>query len=86
MAPLGEMYAYDFTALSRLPSPMFLLAVWLRWFAAGCLGIGIALVLDYFGLLGVQEEGSSGEVLAAAGFLVASGLLVWVGTVPRRRT
>jgi hypothetical protein len=64
---------------------MFMLAVWLQWFAAGCLGIGIALVLDYFGLLG-QEEGTSGELLGAAGFLVASGLLLWVGTVLRRRT
>jgi hypothetical protein len=30
---------------------MFMLAVWLRWFAAGCLGIGVALVLDHFGLV-----------------------------------
>jgi hypothetical protein len=65
---------------------MFMLAIWLQWFAAGCLGIGVALVLDYFGLLGGQEEGASGELLGAAGFLVASGLLVWVGTVLRRRT
>jgi hypothetical protein len=65
---------------------MFMLAVWLRWFAAGCLGIGVALVLDYFGLLGVQEEGTSGELLGAARFLVAGGLLFWVGTVLRRRT
>jgi hypothetical protein len=63
-----------------------MLAVWLQYSGAGCLGIGIALVLDYFGLLGVQEEGNSGELLAAAGFLVASGLLLWVGTVLRRGT
>jgi formate-dependent nitrite reductase membrane component NrfD len=69
-----------------LPSPKFFLAVWLKYFAAGCLGIGIALVLDYFGLLGVQKEGSSGELLAAAGFLVAGGLMLWWGTVLRRRT
>jgi hypothetical protein len=75
-----------FTALSRLPSPRFLLAVWLKYSAAGCLGIGIALGLDYFGLLGVQEEGNSGELLAAAGFLVAGGLLLWWGTVLRRQT
>jgi hypothetical protein len=43
-------------------------------------------VLDYFGLLGVQEEGTAGELLAAAGFLVAGGLMLWWGTVLRRRT
>jgi hypothetical protein len=41
-------------------------------------------VLDYFGLLGVQEEGSSGELLGAAGFLMAGALLFWVGTALRR--
>jgi hypothetical protein len=65
---------------------MFMLAAWLQALGAVCLGIGVALVLDYFGLLGVQEEGTSGELLGAAGFLVASGLLFWVDTVLRRRT
>ena len=69
-----------------MPKPLFLLAVWLKYFAAGCLGIAIALVLDYFGLLaGGEEEGTSGELLGAAGFFVASGLLFWLGTVLRRK-
>jgi hypothetical protein len=67
-----------------VPSPMFLLAVALRGFGAVCLGIGVALVLDYFGLL-VGEEGPASELLGAAGLLVASGLLFWVGTVLRRK-
>ena len=39
-------------------------------------------MLDYFGLVGGQQDGTSGELLGAAGFLVASGLLFWWGTGP----
>jgi hypothetical protein len=84
--PLGERCALHFAPLSRLPSPRFLLAVFLQGLAAGCLGIGVALVLDRLSLIGGQGEGTSGELLGAAGFLVASGVLFWVGRVLRRRT
>ena len=44
------------------------------------LGIAVAIVVDQFGLVGDQEEGTSGEGPWAAGLLVASGVLAWVGT------
>jgi hypothetical protein len=44
---------------------MFLLAVALQGFGAVCLGFGVALVLDHFGLL-VSQEGAAGELLEAA--------------------
>jgi hypothetical protein len=71
--------------MRRLPSPAWMRAVWLQYFGAACVGIAVALVLDHFGLVGGQEEGTLGELLGAAGFLVAGGLLYWIGTVLRRR-
>lgn len=65
--------------------PVFLLAALLQAFGAICLGIAVGILLDHFGVVGGEEEGTSSEWLWAAAFLVASGLLFSVGTALRRR-
>jgi hypothetical protein len=64
--------------------PKYVLAVALQAFGALCFGIAAGMVLDHFGLVGGQTEGTADEWLWIAGFLAAGGLLFWMGTVLRR--
>ena len=64
--------------------PKYMLAVALQGFGAICLGIAAGMVLDHFGLLVGQREGTVDHWWWIAGFLAASGLLFSVGTILRR--
>lgn len=65
---------------------MFALSTALTFLGAGGFGLAVAIVLDYFGLLGAaREDTSPGQLVFAAVIFVVAGAIFWVGRRVRVR-
>jgi hypothetical protein len=65
---------------------MFAMSTALTFLGAGGFGLAVAIVLDYFGLLGAtREDTSPGQLVFAAVIAAVAGVLFWVGRRVRAR-
>jgi uncharacterized membrane protein YdcZ (DUF606 family) len=65
---------------------MFALSTALTFIGAGGFGLAVAIVLDYFGLLGAtRQDTSAGQLVFAAVLFVVAAAVFWVGRRVRAR-